>query len=248
MIHPSDSPESSSPPLDPVEAPARNFRADMSGAADDRSILQIGLDDLEDSPFQVKQYDDCRVRELAESIRRQGLLQPATVRLVNGKYQLICGHARRAALRLLRDKVATGELERSSYCAMQCIFLRGIDDARAAALTAIENLQRDDGTPLEQALMVARARAAAKYAGVAETAEALGLPRSRVRQYLELTDAPPVLQHAVAPGVLVPDVKGDRKRVALPITTVLAARPYYDFLLSNRLAELKGKALVQAEA
>ncbi len=208
-------------------------------------LVDVALDDLEDSPFQVKQYDDARVKDLAETIRRQGLLQPATVRRVNGRYQLISGHARRAALRFLRDKVATSETERAPYRTLRCVLLVGVDDARAAALTAIENLQREDGTPLEQALMVARARAAGNYTSVAETAEALGLPRSRVRQYLELADAPQVLQRAVAPGVLVTDENGARERVALPITSVLGARRYYDFFLANRLAELKGKAAVQ---
>jgi hypothetical protein len=64
---------------------------------------------------------------------------------------------------------------------------------------------------------------------------------------LELADAPVVLHQAVAPGVLISDENGHRKRVALPITTVLGARSYYDFLLSNRLAELKSKALIQAK-
>ena len=213
---------------------------------EDAQILDLALDELEDSPFQVKQYDDSRVKDLAETLRRQGLLQPATVRRINGRYQLISGHARRAALRLLRDKVATSEAERTSYSTIRCLLLLGVDDARAAALTAIENLQRDDGTPLEQALMVARARSAANYRSVAETADALGLPRTRVRQYLELAEAPSVLQRAVAPGVLVGAEDGkSRKRVALPITNVLGARAYYDFFFANRLAELKAEAAVQ---
>jgi ParB/RepB/Spo0J family partition protein len=251
MPHSSNLVEESSPwMVNPGDEAVSQPRTPISGGKDERerALLEISLDEIEDSPFQVKQYDDSRVKELADSIRRQGLLQPATVRLVNGKYELICGHARRAALRLLRDKLAAGELERTSYCTMECLLLPDIDDARAAALTAIENLQRDDGTPLEQALMVAKARAAANYAGVAETAEALGLPRSRVRQYLELAEAPLVLRHAVAPGVLIPENNfGDRKRAPLPITTVLGARAYYDFLLSNRLAELRGKATAQAK-
>jgi ParB family transcriptional regulator, chromosome partitioning protein len=213
----------------------------------DGLVVDVALDELASSPFQVKQYDDIRVKDLAETIRKQGLLQPATVRRANDGFQLISGHARLAAFRYLRDKFATTAEERVRYANLRCIVLDDVDDARAAALTAIENLQRDDGTQLEQALMVARARAAGSYESVAETAQALGLPRTRVRQYLELADAPAVLQRAVAPGVLVPEENGDRKRVALAITTALGARPYYDFLLSNRLAELKGKAVVQGK-
>ncbi len=78
-------------------------------SADDHVVIDIALDELEDSPFQVKQYDDLRVKDLAETILKQGLLQPATVRQVSNHYQLISGHARRAALRYLRDRVATSK-------------------------------------------------------------------------------------------------------------------------------------------
>jgi ParB/RepB/Spo0J family partition protein len=193
----------------------------------------------------VKRYDDARVRDLAESIRQQGLLQPATVRLVDGCYELISGHARRAAFRYLRDRVATNGDQRAHYSVIRCVLLSNIDDARAAALTAIENLQRDDGTPLEQALMVARARDAGKYRSIPETAEALGLPLGRVRQYLQLAGAPVVLQRAVSPGVMVSRDGRTRERVALPVTSVLAVRPYYDFLFDSRLAELKSAALAR---
>jgi hypothetical protein len=208
-------------------------------------ILDLALDEIEDSPFQVKQYDDARVKDLAEAIRRQGLLQPATVRRVGGKYQLISGHARRAALRLLRDKVAMSAEEKARYGTIRCALLLGVDGARAAALTAIESLQLDDGKPLEQALMVARARDAGNYQNIPETASALGLPLGRVRQYLQLAEAPGVLQRAVAPGVMVVGDDAGRERVALPITSVLAVGPYYDFLFQNRLAELKGESAVQ---
>jgi ParB/RepB/Spo0J family partition protein len=208
-------------------------------------LLDVALDSLEDSPFQVKQYDEARVRELAETIRHQGLLQPATIRRVDGRFQLISGHARRAAFRLLRDQAGTAPEEKARYSTIRCVLVLGVDDARAAALTAIENLQRDDGTPLEQALMVARARGAGHYQNIPKTAEALGLPLGRVRQYLQLADAPTVLQRAVTPGVLVASDDGRRERVALPVTAVLAIRSYYDFLFENRLAELKGESAVQ---
>ena len=47
-------------------------------------VLDLPHDSLQDSPFQVKRYDDARVRDLAETIRKAGLLQPATVRRVDG--------------------------------------------------------------------------------------------------------------------------------------------------------------------
>jgi hypothetical protein len=102
-------------------------------------VLDLPLDALTDSPFQVKRYDDTRVRDLAETIRKQGLLQPATVRRVGTGYQLIAGHGRRAAVRYLRDKVATTEAEKARWSTIRCVVLDDVNDARAAALTAIEN-------------------------------------------------------------------------------------------------------------
>jgi ParB/RepB/Spo0J family partition protein len=209
-------------------------------------VLDLPLDALQDSPFQVKRYDDARVRDLAETIRKAGLLQPATVRLVEGKYQLIAGHGRRAAVRYLRDKVATTDAERAKYATLRCIVLDDIDDARAAALTAIENLQRDDGTELEQALMIARARTAGAYRSAAEVAEAMGLKLRRVRQLLDLADAPAAIQEAVDPGVLVPakDPRKPGQKVPLPLTNALATRPFYELVFEDELARLKAKKRV----
>ena len=206
-------------------------------------VLDLPLDALADSPFQVKRYDDARVRDLAETIRKQGLLQPATVRRVGSGYQLIAGHGRRAAVRYLRDKVATTEAEKARWSILRCVVLDDVDDARAAALTAIENLQRDDGTELEQALMVARARAAGAYRSAAEVAEAMGLKLRRVRYLLELADAPAVIQEAVDPGVLVPgkDPRKPAERVALLLTNALATRPLYDLVFEDEVARLKAR-------
>jgi ParB/RepB/Spo0J family partition protein len=205
-------------------------------------VLDLPHDALQDSPFQVKRYDDARVRDLAETIRKAGLLQPATVRRVDGQYQLIAGHGRRAAVRYLRDKVATTETEKARWATLRCVILDDVDDARAAALTAIENLQRDDGTELEQALMVARARTAGAYRSAAEVAEAMGLKLKRVRALLELADAPVVIQAAGDPGVL---VRGKTAmRVPLLLTNALAVRPFYDLVFEDELARLKAKRRV----
>jgi len=72
--------------------------------------------------------------------------------------------------------------------------------------------------------MVARARAAGAYRSAAEVAEAMGLKLRRVRQLLELADAPAVVQEAVDPGVLVPskDPRKAAEKVPLLLTNALA--------------------------
>jgi ParB family chromosome partitioning protein len=209
-------------------------------------VLDLPVDSLQNSPFQVKRYDDARVRDLAETIRKAGLLQPATVRRVGAAYELIAGHGRRAAVRYLRDRVATTDAEQARWATLRCVVVEDVDDARAAALTAIENLQRDDGTELEQALMVARARSAGAYRSAAEVADAMGLKLRRVRYLLDLADAPAVIQEAVDPGVLVPgkDPRKPAERVSLLLTNALATRPLYDLVFEDEVARLKAKKRV----
>lgn len=139
------------------------------------------------------------MKDLAETIRRQGLLQPATVRHVDGRYQLISGHARRPALRYLRDTVATTDAERERFARIRCLLLSGIDDARAATLTAIENLQRDDGTPLEQALMVARGRVVTHRRGLPAAPPIKALARAGQGYVLSDEGLRPVVYGALPP-------------------------------------------------
>lgn len=114
-------------------------------------VVDLPLDVFHDSPFQLKRYDDARVHDLAETIRKQGLLQPATVRRVGDGYELIAGHGR-AAVRYLRNKVVTTDAEQALYTTLRCVLLEDVNDAPAAALPAIEYLQRDDGTELKRPL------------------------------------------------------------------------------------------------
>ena len=94
--------------------------------------------------------------------------------------------------------------------------------------------------------MVARARGAGAYRSAAEVAEAMGLKLRRVRQLLELADAPAVIQEAVDPGVLVPakDPRKPGEKVPLLLTNALATRPFYDLVFEDELARLKAKKRV----
>lgn len=94
--------------------------------------------------------------------------------------------------------------------------------------------------------MVARARAAGAYRSAAEVAEAMGLKLRRVRQLLELADAPAIIQEAVDPGVIVQakDPRKPAEKVPLLLTNALATRPFYDLVFEDELATLKARKRV----
>jgi ParB family transcriptional regulator, chromosome partitioning protein len=101
--------------------------------------LQIDIDLIDPSPYQPRtRFAEAGIEELAQSIRTSGIIQPLIVRKIGARYQLIAGERRwRASQRaqLLRVPVV----------------LREVTDEQALELTLVENIQREDLNPIEQA-------------------------------------------------------------------------------------------------
>jgi ParB family chromosome partitioning protein len=101
--------------------------------------LLLDIDLLDPSPYQPRtRFAEAALEELAQSIRSSGIIQPLVVRKIGARYQMIAGERRwRAAQRaqLLRVPVV----------------LRDVGDEQALELTLVENIQREDLNPIEQA-------------------------------------------------------------------------------------------------
>lgn len=100
---------------------------------------EIAVHQVEPNPYQPrKEFSDEALGELVESIRAEGLLQPIVVRAAGDKFQLIAGERRWRAFQQLKLKTIPARVMTSS-------------DASSASLAMIENLQRADLNPLEEA-------------------------------------------------------------------------------------------------
>lgn len=101
----------------------------------------VAVDSIEVSPYQPRRdIDPSSIAELAESIRSEGLLQPPVVRRTpNGRYQLIAGERRWRACQSIGMKQIP-------------VRVMTAGDASAATMSLIENLQREDLDPIEEAL------------------------------------------------------------------------------------------------
>jgi ParB family chromosome partitioning protein len=101
--------------------------------------LQIDIDLIDPSPYQPRtHFAELGLEELAQSIRSSGIIQPLVVRKIGSRYQLVAGERRwRASQRaqLLRVPVV----------------LREVTEEQALELTLVENIQREDLNPIEQA-------------------------------------------------------------------------------------------------
>lgn len=108
-------------------------------AAPSAGRLQVDIDLIDPSPFQPRtRFADAALAELALSIQSSGILQPLVLRKVGARYQLIAGERRwRAAQRAALLRVPA--------------ILREVTDEQALEITLVENIQREDLNPIEQA-------------------------------------------------------------------------------------------------
>ena len=160
------------------------------GQGGDRPVLaEIPTVDVVPNPHQPRvHFDEDSLGELAASIAQLGVLQPILVRLVDGKYQLIAGERRwRAARRAGLDSVPA--------------VVRTSDDVSAVEQALVENLHRDDLTPLEEAAAFQQLIEDFELTHD-EIARRVGKSRSAITNTLRLLGLPPAVQHLLADGKL----------------------------------------------
>jgi ParB family transcriptional regulator, chromosome partitioning protein len=129
-------------------------------------------------------YDEDSLTELASSIREHGVLQPIIVRPVGSKYELIAGERRWRA---------SGMAERETIPAIVVDF----DEQTALEVSIIENLQREDVSPLEEATMFRKMTETFGYS-VRQLAQKVGKDKGYVENRLRLSDAPADVRELVS--------------------------------------------------
>jgi ParB family chromosome partitioning protein len=156
--------------------------------AADRS-LEIDVDLLRPNKFQPRvSMDDDRIEELSRSIRSNGIIQPIVVRKVEKGYEIIAGERRwRAAQRAGLLKVP--------------VVVRDIPEDRLLAVALIENIQREDLNPIDEA--VAYRRLSDEFHLTQEQiADAVGKDRSSIANYVRLLRLPQEVRANVASNAL----------------------------------------------
>ncbi|MHB8762568.1 MAG: ParB/RepB/Spo0J family partition protein [Coriobacteriia bacterium] len=150
-------------------------------------ILELSLDDITPNPLQPRtDINEEQIAELADSIRKVGVLQPIIVRPDGAAYQIIAGERRWRASR------AAG-LERVPVRVM------ATTETEALALALIENLQREDLNPIEEARGYRRLITEYKMTQ-AELADRVSKSRSAVTNTLRLLDLPEDIQELLYEG------------------------------------------------
>jgi len=145
-------------------------------------LQQLRVEKIQPGKYQPRQaMDPERLTELAASIKSQGLIQPIIVRAIAGaRFEIIAGERRwRAA-----QQAGLAEIP---------ALVRKVSDQSVVAMALIENIQREELTPLEEAQALQRLIGEFNYTHQ-QTADTLGRSRAAVSNLLRLLDLPPAIK------------------------------------------------------
>jgi len=164
---------------------------EQRAAADDAATLdELTISDIVQGRYQPRrEFDQESLEELAASIRAQGVMQPVVVRpRTHGGYELVAGERRwRAAQIAGLTKIPA--------------VVRDVTDEQASAMALIENIQREDLNPLEEAHALDRLRGEFNLTQQ-QVADAVGKSRVAVTNLLRLLNLAPAVRELLAAGAI----------------------------------------------
>lgn len=197
--------------------------ATEASSADER-LTTLPIEKLQAGKYQPRSHmDPERLAELADSIKAQGLIQPIIVRAAGGgRYEIIAGERRWRAAQLasLRDVP---------------VVIRDIEDNAALAMALIENIQREDLNPLEEALALKRLIEEFDLTHQ-QAADAVGRSRASVSNLLRLLELPEAIRALV-----------DRRELEMGHARALLTLPQHQALALAQQAAAEGWSVRETE-
>lgn len=180
----------------------------------DENLLTVDLDRLmarEDQPR--KSFDDDSLKELANSIKADGVIQPIVVRKVDDRYEIIAGERRFRASKLAGlEKVP--------------VVVKNVTDRKARELALVENIQREDLNPIEEAISLKTLMEEYKLTQQ-ELSDIIGKSRSYIANNLRLLNLSDHIKEYLIRGELSPS----QGRTLLSLETDEERNKYLDKLL-----------------
>lgn len=173
----------------------RGLEALIPGGADQltakvASVLNLDLDRIVPNPFQPRlNFDPEKLKELADSIRERGIIQPILVKTLEDGYQIVAGERRWKAARI------------AGLTKISAILADDLSDDEQLQVTLIENLQREDLNPIDEATAY---RKLSDRFGLTQQviAQRVGKDRTSVTNTMRLLGLPEEVKEKIAAGRL----------------------------------------------
>jgi ParB family chromosome partitioning protein len=161
-----------------------------STSGSDKRYRLIALERIAPNPLQPRrEFDEDSLRELAASVKRNGLMQPLLVRQDGSTFTILAGERRFRAARL------------AELTEVPAVVMGEVDDARMLELALVENLQREDLNPIEAAEAYRTLMERCEYTQ-AQLAERVGKSRTAVANQLRLLGLPESIKQMLRAGDL----------------------------------------------
>lgn len=198
----------------------------------EKPVDEVALHDIEPNPDQPRtNFKQDEIEELAASIKKDGLLQPIVVRpMASGKYQIIAGERRWQACRFL-------ELEKVP------VRIREADEDKALELALIENIQRSDLNPIEEAYGYRRLMERMNLTQ-SEVAQVVSKGRSTIANALRLLELPEEAQQLLFEE----KITAGHARAILSIPTTEGRKKLTEKLLQEKLSVRETEAIARLMA
>ena len=147
--------------------------------------VEVPVESIRPNPYQPrKTFDKEKLKELSESIKKHGIIQPLIVRKKGLNYELVAGERRLRAAKLAKLQTVP-------------VLVREYDEKQMRELSLVENIQRHDLNPLEEAKAIQELMKQCSYTQ-AQAAERLGRSRAAVANLLRMLNLPEELQAMIA--------------------------------------------------
>jgi ParB family chromosome partitioning protein len=187
-------------------------------SAQQGELLLVAIQEVFPNPEQPRsRFEEAALKELASSIREHGVLQPLLVRRAPGGYELIAGERRLRAARLAGlDRIP--------------VLCRRVEDDRKLELALIENIQRENLNPIEEAQAYRELQSINKYTQE-EVARRVGKDRATVANSIRLLSLPDFVKHELTAG----KISAGHARALMPLKD--------EITLKSMLARILGKGL-----
>lgn len=170
-----------------IQSNKQNIEKSVDAEASEDRVMYIDINDIKPNSAQPrKQFDESKLKELAESIRVTGVIQPLIVRNSDNGYELVAGERRWRASRIANLKK------------VPCI-IRNYDEKQNALVAIIENMQRENLNPIEEAEGLKSMTE--KYGLTQEqVSNSLGKSRTYITNSIRLLKLPTEIQEFISSG------------------------------------------------
>jgi len=218
-----------------LSALLKNTNEDINSAQDKNarklvgSIVKIDIDSIAVNPFQPRSYfNEEALQELSDSIKELGVIQPITVRKLEGNsFQIVSGERRFRASKL------AGKTTIPAY-------IRLANDQEMLEMAIVENIQRENLDPIEVALSYQRLIDDIKLTQE-QMAKRVGKSRSAVTNFLRLLKLDPIVQTGIRDGFL----SMGHGRALLGIENKKEQLSVYEKIITNKLSVRQTEVLVK---